>query len=143
MPKELYADGVMLVGESANLLLNSGKAIQGMDYAMHSGILAAETVLDAKSNGDFTSKTLKSYRDKLEESYVLKDLRKFQSAVHFLHGEDMFTSVPKVVNDFARQFFTIENKPTQKTAQMLKSSVKKHSSFWRLAKLGFKGSRAL
>lgn len=143
MPKELYADGVMLAGESANLLLNSGKAIQGMDYAMHSGILAAETVIDGKSNGDFSAKSLKKYRDKLEESYVLKDLKKFQSAVHFLHGEDMFTSVPKVVNDFARQFFTIENKPTQKTAQMLKQSVKKHSSFWKLAKLGFKGSRAL
>src|SRR5690606_9056405 len=46
MPKELFTDGVLLTGESANLLLNSGKAIQGMDYAMESGILAAETIVE-------------------------------------------------------------------------------------------------
>ena len=143
MPKEIFADGVMLVGESANLLLNSGKAIQGMDYAMHSGILAAETVIESKSSGDFTSKNLKKYREKLENSYVLKDLKKFQSAVHFLHGEEMFTQVPNLINDFARQFFTIENKETPKTAEMLKGAVKRHSSLWTLAKLGFKGARAL
>ena len=45
------ANGVLIAGEAANLLLNAGKAIQGMDYAMRSGILAAETVLEAKTTG--------------------------------------------------------------------------------------------
>lgn len=143
LPKELYADGVMLAGESANLLLNSGKAIQGMDYAMHSGILAAETVLEAKSGGDYSKSFLKRYRDKLEESYVLKDLKKFQGAVQFLHSRDMFTTVPNLVNDFGRQFFSIKNQETPKTAQMLKGSIKRHSSLWNLIKLGLKGARSL
>lgn len=143
MPKELYTDGVLLAGESANLLLNSGKAIQGMDYAMESGILAAETVAEAKSKGDFSKVTLSQYRKKLEDSYVMKDLRKFQGAVQFLHSEEMFTSVPKVVNEFGRQFFTIDNKPTDKTPVMLRNAVKKHSSLWSLIKLGFKGARSL
>lgn len=143
MPKELYTDGVLLAGESANLLLNSGKAIQGMDYAMESGILAAETVAEAKEKGDFSKKTLSEYRKKLESSYVLKDLKNFQSAVQFLHSEEMFTSVPKVVNEFGRQFFTIDNKETDKTPKMLRNAVKKHSSFWSLLKLGIKGARSL
>lgn len=143
MPKELYTDGVLLAGESANLLLNSGKAIQGMDYAMESGILAAETIVEAKSKGDFSKGFLSEYRKKLESSYVMKDMRNFQSAVHFLHTKDMFTSVPKIVNDFGRQFFTIDNKPTDKTPVMLKNAVKKHSSFWNLLKIGIKGARSL
>jgi electron transfer flavoprotein-quinone oxidoreductase len=143
MPKELYTDGVLLAGESANLLLNSGKAIQGMDYAMESGILAAETIVEAKSKGDFSKGFLAEYRKKLESSYVMKDMRNFQSAVHFLHTKDMFTSVPKIVNDFGRQFFTIDNKPTDKTPVMLKNAVKKHSSFWNLLKIGIKGARSL
>ncbi len=143
MPKELYTDGVLLAGESANLLLNSGKAIQGMDYAMESGILAAETVVEAKSKGDFSKTTLREYRKKLDDSYVMKDLRNFQSAVNFLHTEEMFTSVPKIVNDFGRQFFTVDNKPTDKTPAMLKKAVNKHSSFWNLIKLGIKGARSL
>lgn len=143
MPKELYADGVLLAGESANLLLNSGKAIQGMDYAMESGILAAETIVEAKNKGDFSKVTLSLYRKKLEDSYVMKDLRNFQGAVQFLHSEEMFTSVPKVVNEFGRQFFTIDNKPTDKTPKMLRNAVKKHSSLWSLLKLGIKGARSL
>lgn len=143
MPRELFTDGVLLAGESANLLLNSGKAIQGMDYAMESGILAAETIVEAKSKGDFSKGFLAEYRKKLESSYVMKDMRNFQSAVHFLHTKDMFTSVPNIVNDFGRQFFTIDNKPTDKTPVMLKNAVKKHSSFWNMLKIGIKGARSL
>lgn len=143
LPKELYTDGVLLAGESANLLLNSGKAIQGMDYAMESGILAAETVVEAKAKGDFSKATLIEYRKKLDNSYVMKDLRNFQGAVKFLHSEEMFTSVPKVVNEFGRQFFTVDNSPTDKTPTMLRKAVKKHSSIWSLIKLGIKGARSL
>jgi electron transfer flavoprotein-quinone oxidoreductase len=143
MPKELYTNGVLLAGEAANLLLNSGKAIQGMDYAMESGILAAETIVEAKSKGDYSRTTLSEYRKKLENSYVMKDLRNFQSAVHFLHSREMFTSVPKVVNEFGRQFFTVDNKPTDKTPKMLRDAVNKHSSLWNLIKLGIKGARSL
>jgi electron transfer flavoprotein-quinone oxidoreductase len=143
MPKELYTDGVLLAGESANLLLNSGKAIQGMDYAMESGILAAETIVEAKNKGDFSKETLKEYRKKLDSSYIMKDLRNFQGAVQFLHSEEMFTSVPKVVNEFGRQFFTVDSSETDKTPTMLRKAIKKHSSVWSLIKLGIKGARSL
>ena len=143
MPKELYTDGVLLAGESANLLLNSGKAIQGMDYAMESGILAAETIVEAKSKGDFSKSTFSEYRKKIEKSYVMKDLRNFQGAVNFLHTEEMFTTVPKIVNEFGRQFFTVDSKPTDKTPKMLKNAVKKYSSIWKMLKIGIKGARSL
>jgi electron transfer flavoprotein-quinone oxidoreductase len=143
LPKELYTDGVLLAGEAANLLLNSGKAIQGMDYAMESGILAAETVCEAKDKGDFSKVTLSEYRKKLDNSYLMKDLHSFQSAVQFLHSEQMFTSVPRVVNEFGRQFFTVDNKPTPKTPVMLRDAVRKHSGIWEMIKLGIKGARSL
>jgi electron transfer flavoprotein-quinone oxidoreductase len=143
MPKELFADGVMLAGEAANLVLNSGRAIQGMDFAMHSGVLAAETVLEAKGSGDYSARFLKRYREKLEDSYVMKDLRKFQSAVHFFHNREMFTTVPNLVNDFGRQFFSVKNAPTDKVPQMLMNAIKRHSSIWNVLKLGLKGARAL
>ncbi len=66
MPSEIYADGVMIAGEAAHLLLNAGKAIQGMDYAMRSGILAAETVVEAKKASDFSAAMLGNYRKALK-----------------------------------------------------------------------------
>ncbi|WP_421775313.1 FAD-dependent oxidoreductase [Gracilimonas sp.] len=143
MPKELYKDGILLAGESANLLMNAGKAIQGMDYAMRSGILAAETIGKAKEKGDFTSATLKEYRKVMDESYVMKDINGFQDAVHLLHTETMQQKVPNLVCDFGRQFFTIKNEPTPKSKDMLKGAIKRHSSIWELAKLGFKAGKSL
>lgn len=143
MPKEVFTDGLLVAGEAANLLMNSGKAIQGMDYAMHSGVLAAETIIEAKDKGDFSKTTLKAYRDKLENSFILKDMKNFQDAVHFLHSPQMFETVPSLVCDFGKQFFSIKNEPTPKTREMLTKSIKKHSSYWELIKLGIKGAKSL
>jgi electron transfer flavoprotein-quinone oxidoreductase len=143
MPKKLYKDGVLLCGEAANLLMNAGKAIQGMDLAMRSGILGAETIVKAKERGDFSSQTLKEYRTALDESYVMKDINNFQEAVHMLHSPEMFQDVPNLVCDFGRKFFTIDNEPTKKSREMLSESIKEHSSYWDLLKIGFKGAKSL
>jgi electron transfer flavoprotein-quinone oxidoreductase len=143
MPREIFGDGVLVAGEAAHLLLNAGRAIQGMDYAMRSGILAAEAVLSAREAGDFSAGTLSSYRRALEGSYVLRDMRSFQDAVRLLHDPAMHTSVPSVVCDFGRQFFTIDNEPTARASTMFRAAVKRHASYWELVKLGVRGARAL
>lgn len=143
MPRELYKDGVLIAGEAANLLMNAGKAIQGMDYAMRSGILAAETIVKAKEKNDFTSATLKEYRKALDDSYVMKDINSYQDAVHLLHTETMQQKVPNLICDFGREFFTIKNEATPKSREIMKDAVKRHSSFWELAKLGFKAGKSL
>jgi len=143
MPEKLYKDGVLICGEAANLLMNAGKAIQGMDYAMRSGILAAETILSAKEKNDFTAGTLQEYENKLSDSYVMKDINNFQDAVHLLHDPMMVNKVPNLINDFGRKFFTIKSEPTKKARELLHKSVKEHSSVWDLIKLGFKGAKSL
>ena len=143
MPQEIYPDGLMVAGEAANLVLNAGRAIQGMDYAMRSGILAAEAALEAKKAGDFSAAMLKNYRTALENSYVMQDMRSFQQAVKVLHSPEMFTAVPRIVCDFGREFFTVDNKPTRKAYKILSDARKQHMSFWDLVKLGKRASRAM
>lgn len=143
MPREVYADGVLIAGEAANLLLNAGKAIQGMDYAMRSGILAAETVMETKAAGDFSVSKLADYRKKLDASYIMKDINGFQDAVHVLHDPIMQHKVPNILCDFGRSFFSIDNQPTAKSKDMLLSAVREHSNLWEMAKFGFKAGRAL
>lgn len=138
MPREIYDDGVLVAGEAAGLLLNSGKAIQGMDYAMRSGILAAGTVIEAKRENDFSAATLKAYRVALEDCFVLQDLQGFQQAVHLLHSPEMFSTVPDLVCDFGRSFFTITGEPARKASVLFRESVRRHTTLWELAKLGYK-----
>ena len=71
MPK-LYADGVLLVGDCASFL--NGQRIKGIHTAMKSGMLAADTILLAMTHDDFTSETLKSYPDKVENSWIYNEL---------------------------------------------------------------------
>ena len=143
MPKKLHTDGLLVCGEAANLLMNAGKAIQGMDYAMRSGILAAETIAEAKKAGDFSDQYMKIYQKRLDDSYVMKDINNFQDAVHLLHDPVMTQKVPNLICDFGRNFFSIKNEPTKKARTMLGESVKRHASYWELMKLGVKGGKAL
>jgi electron transfer flavoprotein-quinone oxidoreductase len=143
MPRELYKDGLLVCGEAANLLMNAGKAIQGMDYAMRSGILAAETIVQAREKDDFSSNTMKEYRTALDNSYVMKDMNGFQDAVHMLHSPQMYKDVPNLICDFGRKFFSIKNEPTQKSRELMAESIKEHSSYWDLIKIGLKGAKSL
>ncbi len=143
LPREIFDDGVLVAGEAAHLVLNSGKAIQGMDYAMRSGILAAETVIQAREVGDFSAASLSRYRAALEDSYVMKDLRAFQSAVSFLHSPDMFSTVPRIACEFGRDFFTIQNRVTPKARTIISRAIRKHSSLWRMVNLARKAFSSL
>lgn len=143
MPHEVYGDGVLIAGEAANLLINAGKAIQGMDYAMRSGILAAEAVLAAKERGDFSADSLAGYRRALEDSFVLKDMRNFQDAVQLLHDPTMYETMPGLVCDFGRRIFTVQSAPTPKTRKILNETIRERTSYWSLAKFAYKASRSL
>ena len=143
MPNKLYKPGLVVCGEAANLLMNAGKAIQGMDYAMRSGIIAAETITEAKESDDFGEAAMKKYQNTLSDSYIMQDINNFQDAVHLLHDPVMTQKMPNLICDFGRNFFSINNEPTKKAREMLSDSVKKHASYWDLIKIGAKGAKAL
>ncbi len=67
-----YAPGALIVGDSAGLV--NVKQLKGIQYAMKSGMLAAETALEALGKDDFTAASLSRYERRLNESYVMKDL---------------------------------------------------------------------
>jgi electron-transferring-flavoprotein dehydrogenase len=69
---QLYADGVLLVGDCASFL--NGQRIKGIHTAMKSGMLAAETILEALVKEDYTSATLKHYEQKVNGSWLYDEL---------------------------------------------------------------------
>ena len=71
MPR-LYADGVLLVGDCASFL--NGQRIKGIHTAIKSGMLAAETIIDAFEHGDFTSRTLRHFEEKVDHSWIYDEL---------------------------------------------------------------------
>jgi electron-transferring-flavoprotein dehydrogenase len=71
MPR-LYADGVLLVGDTASFL--NGQRIKGIHTAMKSGMLAAETIVEALGHGDTSSEHLRHYEEKVSMSWIYDEL---------------------------------------------------------------------
>jgi len=76
MPEPVF-DGGLLVGDAASLF--NGMKIKGIHYAMKSGMLAAETILEALLKNDFSINQLQNYKTALANSYIYKDLYKVRN----------------------------------------------------------------
>jgi len=82
MPRN-YVDGGLIVGDSGSFL--DSQRLKGVHLAIKSGMLAAETIFEALKTGDTSAKTLKLYKDKIDQSYIKKELwkvRNFHQSFH-------------------------------------------------------------
>ena len=72
MPRN-YVDGGLIIGDSGSFL--DSQRLKGIHMAIKSGMLAAETIFDALKAGDTSAKTLSAFPQKVEQSYIKKELR--------------------------------------------------------------------
>ncbi|MCT8139299.1 FAD-dependent oxidoreductase [Anaerobacillus sp. CMMVII] len=108
MPK-VCDNGVLVIGDAAQLVNAIHR--EGSNMAMTSGRFAAETVLLAKERGDYTVRTLDTYRMKLMESFVGQDLKKYKDATHlFDQSPQYFEQYIPLINRAASQMFTVDGK---------------------------------
>ena len=72
-----YGDGFLIIGDSASFL-NSQK-LKGIHMAMQSGMLAAETIFEALLAERFDEAQLKSFKTKVEASYIQQELHEVRN----------------------------------------------------------------
>ncbi|MFQ5777119.1 MAG: 4Fe-4S dicluster domain-containing protein, partial [Terriglobia bacterium] len=80
-----YVDGALIIGDSAGYL--NSQRLKGIHLALKTGMLAAETIFEALRAGDTSGKALARFPEKVEQSWVKKELwrvRNFHQA--FEHG---------------------------------------------------------
>jgi electron-transferring-flavoprotein dehydrogenase len=65
---KLYCDGAMLVGDSAGMC--NGFKLTGVHIAMKTGMLAAETIVEALAADDFSAVTLGGYAERFRSSWA-------------------------------------------------------------------------
>ena len=107
VPK-VFGEGWMIVGDSGGFV--NAVHREGSNLAMTTGRLAAETVIAAKATGKtMSAKTLKAYKERLDDSFVMKDLHKYRELPQVLHDSpQFFTTYPELVSRAARTFFTVD-----------------------------------
>jgi electron transfer flavoprotein-quinone oxidoreductase len=113
MMPELVGDGLLIAGDAAAMCLAAGLWLEGVNYAMGSGMAAAESAHQAISQGDVSRVGLACYQERLEKSWVLKDHRKVRRAPHFLLSDRVQQRYPEIACETLEQLFTVTN-PTPK-----------------------------
>ena len=98
VPK-LYTAGALLVGEAGGLVDMS--RLKGIHLAMKSGMLAAETILDALKRNDFSEPSLAPYEKAVYESYIGRSM---YGARHFHRALSL--GIPKAFFHMAVQQLT-------------------------------------
>jgi electron transfer flavoprotein-quinone oxidoreductase len=142
MPK-LYTDGFLVAGDAAAFVIGTGLILEGANFAVTSGIAAADTVIRAKQKGDFSANSLAYYRKLLENSYVLKDLRTFKKAPHFLENTRIYTTYPELACNFVEKIFTSDGQPRKRAWQLLKETMKGKVTLWQMARDLIRGKEAI
>jgi len=136
IPK-LCTHGMLVTGDAAGFALNMGLTVRGMEFAVASGILAAETIIRAK--GDYSEESLSFYEQRLKETFVLKDLSTFKHIPSFMENDALFTLYPKSFPDLLEKVMWFGNNPKENFFKTLKSSslfsLKTFKDFYRIKDL--------
>jgi electron transfer flavoprotein-quinone oxidoreductase len=109
-----FGDGILVVGDAAGLALNMGIIVRGMEFAIASGYMAAQTVKQAKEKRDFSASTLALYQTLLRESFVLKDMETFRDSLAVLENPRVTGLYPQWVCQVLEEIFWIGEGPKER-----------------------------
>lgn len=122
----LYSDGCLVAGDAAMLCINLGYQVRGMDYAIASGRIAAETAIEALNAGDTSAASLALYRKNLEDSFILKDLQAYRKFPAFMEETTrMFSGYPEMAADILRGLFSVDGNPVQSIKRTVMEPIKR------------------
>lgn len=107
MMPEPVTDGMLVAGDAAALVLAAGIWLEGVNYAIASGMYAGKAAAEAIAAGDTSRRGLARYRTALEDSFVLRNHRKLRRAPGLIMSERMQGAYPKLVCDLVEEMFTV------------------------------------
>lgn len=106
IPK-VHGPGYLVCGDAA--MLSNPVHREGSNLAMESGRLAGETVIRAKEKEDFSERALGEYRQKLDRSWIMSDMRKYDGAVPLLeHNPQLMGKYPQLLDRALDEFFRVD-----------------------------------
>lgn len=123
MIPELVGNGILVAGDAAAFCNVTGVNLEGINHASHSGILAGETVVEACTTGDFSKNNLAAYRKKLEDSFVLKDLKQNRHAPKMLHNDRIYQAYPRLMCSLMEKIYCIDGSPKKNIGKLALQTI--------------------
>jgi len=123
-PAAFHGDGWMVAGDAAGFVFSNGLVIQGMNYAIRSGLMAAETALAAKAAGDASAARLSEYDRRLETSGVLPDFRNFEGLDRVKWNPRIYSAYPRFATELLHAMMSESGAPKQSVRKLVRAAQK-------------------
>lgn len=130
LPK-LAANGLLIVGDSAGFV-NPSLYREGSNMAMASGVMAAETILEVRGKGDFSEAGLSGYVKRLNESFVIKDLKRYGNVPETVaEMPELFKEYSDAILKMVEGYFTVSELSKGETQQFARKGFRDKISVWK------------
>jgi electron transfer flavoprotein-quinone oxidoreductase len=137
IPK-VFGAGYLVCGDAA--MLSNPVTREGSNLAMESGRLAGETVIHCKEAGDFSERRLAEYRGRLDHSWIIADMKKFDKAVPLLeHNPQLLTRDLQVADRALDELFRIDGTSKSDKQSRIIKMLRKEGLF----RLGVDGLKSI
>ncbi|HLM70256.1 MAG: FAD-dependent oxidoreductase [Candidatus Lutacidiplasmatales archaeon] len=123
-PAAFHGDGWMVAGDAAGFVFSNGIMIQGMNYAVRSGLEAAETALAAKTARDSRASQLAEYDRRLESTGILPDFRDFARLDRVKWNPRIYSVYPKFATELLRSMMGEAGSPKRSARKVLRAAQK-------------------
>ena len=123
-PASFHGDGWLVAGDSAGFVFSNGVMIQGMNYAIRSGLEAAETALAAKAAGDVSAARLAEYDRRLEATGILSDFRDFERLDRVKWNPRIYSVYPRFATELLRSMMAESGSPKRPARKLLRAAQK-------------------
>ncbi len=139
---QLYGDGWVMVGDSAGFVNAIHR--EGSNLAMTTGRIAAETVIELKTAGKpFSAANLAAYKARLDDSFVMKDLKKYAEAPDMLlDNPHMLGMYPDFLARSAQTMLTVDGIDKRAKQREILARLKQKRSLWGIIGDAYKFWRA-
>jgi electron transfer flavoprotein-quinone oxidoreductase len=109
MMPQLSTDGMLVCGDAAAMCLAAGIWLEGVNFAMASGMAAGEAAADALADDDVSRAGLAGYERRLRESFVLRDHDRLHRAPELVLSDRVQHRYPAFVANVVERFFRVDN----------------------------------
>ncbi|NBC33615.1 MAG: FAD-dependent oxidoreductase [Alphaproteobacteria bacterium] len=142
MPK-VFGDGWMIAGDTGQFVNSLHR--EGSNMALTTGKVAGETVAALKREGKpMTEANLARYRQTLNDSYVIKDLKKYRELPGILHRNKQFvTTYPQLMSKAMESWFRVDGIDKRTKEKSILKSFLSARSFTGLIGDAIKVARAI
>lgn len=143
MLPQLSRAGLLVVGDAAGFVFAAGIFLEGMNFAIASGLAAAAVVQEAHAERDFSAQSMSRYRKRLEQSFVLQDLKRFRHAPAFVNNERLQNVYPELFCQAAENIFRSSGTPRQKLGRVMLNTTRGKVRLRTMLRDGWQAARAL